>query len=242
MRRRLLQHPTNWPLLSFAGGGGGSSAEAAAAAADVAARRLVLAGEAEFDAATQFPTNMAAKQLVALDWSTGGNASASHVVDLPFSALAQATQNFDAFNSLGSGASCDVFKGALFGHQVAVKRLEAKANDWAEQQFTAEMELLCKIAHQHVCRLLAFSTDGPQRCLVLELCAGGALNDRLACKAPDGQMRPVPLPWQQRVRIALHVLLALEYLHGLRPQMIHRQRSTRTLAAHSQHPRPPNTS
>jgi serine/threonine protein kinase len=67
--------------------------------------------------------------------------------------------------------------------------------------------------------MLAISDDGPCKCLVLELCTGGALDARLACK---GEPQPAPLPWQQRVHIAFGIASALSYLHSLVPQMIHR--------------------
>jgi serine/threonine protein kinase len=69
--------------------------------------------------------------------------------------------------------------------------------------------MLCKIAHRNICRLFAFSTDGPNRCLVMELCTGGALDDRIIRKAPGGNVPP-PLEWQHRVQILLDIGLALE--------------------------------
>jgi serine/threonine protein kinase len=173
------------PVKTSAGGTGGSGEDPG-----VAALRRQLASEAQYDEASCFPLNTAAKKLTALDWSTGNARSqVSHVVNLPFVELAQATQSFDSFNELGSGGSCDVFRGALFGLQVAVKRLEAEASDWSTKQFTSEMELLTKVAHPHVVRLLAYSTDGPQRCLVLELCTGGTLNDRTLANRRAGSRR-----------------------------------------------------
>ena len=59
--------------------------------------------------------------------------------------------------------------------------------------------------------MLAISDDGPCKCLVLELCTGGALDTRLACK---GEPRPVALAWQHRVRIAYGIASALTHLHS----------------------------
>ena len=191
----------------------------------MAAQRLQLSQEAEYDPLTNFPANLAAKQLAALNWRTGQGGAAGAtgvVVALPFAELAQATHNFDAFNALGTGGSCDVFKGLVFGLTVAVKRLNAGGSEWEEQQFTSEMELLTKIAHPNVVSLYAFSTDGPNRCLVLELCTGGTRSDRLSCTAQVESAPLPPLRWQQRVQIAQDILQALEFLHGLTPQMIHR--------------------
>jgi serine/threonine protein kinase len=195
--------------------------DGAPTAANMAERIARLAQRAEYHE-TGFPSNAAAKEVAVLNWNSGGS---SAVINLPFAELAKATSNFDASNSLGEGGSCDVFTGSVFaetasgGVLVAVKRLNAGASDWGKQQFTAEMKLLTRISHPNVVRLYAFSTDGPHRCLVLELCPGGALNDRLRATAE-------PLQWQQRVRIVLHILLALEHLHSLTPQMIHRDLKT----------------
>jgi serine/threonine protein kinase len=75
-------------------------------------------------------------------------------------------------------------------------------------QFEAEMRTLCSLSsvHPNICSLFAFCTDGPQRCLVLELCTGGSLDKRLACE--PGAAQP-PLSWQARVRIAAGVLYAV---------------------------------
>jgi hypothetical protein len=245
-RRRQRQGPSKRGgllggelLQVLLGDGDATVATAAGATSVAAAQRLQLTQGAEHDPQTGFPQNLAAKQLAALNWRAGPGSSAAGVagvvVALPFAELAQATHNFDVFNALGTGGSCDVFKGHVFGLQVAVKRLNAGGSEWAEQQFTSEMELLTKIAHPNICSLYAFSTDGPNRCLVLELCTGGTLNDRLSCKAEIGNAPPPPLLWQQRVQIAQGILQALEFLHSLTPQMIHRQESY-SRPALQQHP------
>jgi hypothetical protein len=33
---------------------------------------------------------------------------------------------------------------------------------WEAKQYAAEMDLLCRVSHDNICRLLAFSSDGPQ--------------------------------------------------------------------------------
>jgi len=43
----------------------------------------------------------------------------------------------------------------------------------------------------------------------MELCTGGALDDRIIRKAPGGNVPP-PLEWQHRVQILLDIGLALE--------------------------------
>ena len=179
--------------------------------------------EAEYDEDTGAPINMAAKKEVAREWNSAAlSGDRSRVVDLPYAELERATDSFSEFNNIGSGASCAVFRCFLFGVTVAVKQLKDASIEWEAKQFASEMKLLNSVSHQNICRLLAFSADGPHRCLALELCSVGALNERLACKAAAGRAPPAPLTWQERVHIAHGIVRALEYLHGLTPQMIHR--------------------
>ena len=182
---------------------------------------LKLRDAAEFDAVTGSPANAAAQQLCVLQWRAG---EADSVRELPYADIEKATADFGAENRLAGGGSCTVFQGELYGLAVAVKQLHSDADDWNNAQFEAEMQALCTVTHGNICCLLAFSTDGPQRCLVLELCAGGALDSRLACRAVgEGGAAPEPLDWRQRLAIALGVALAVTHLHALRPQMLHRQ-------------------
>jgi serine/threonine protein kinase len=74
--------------------------------------------------------------------------------------------------------------------------------------------------------LYAFSDDGPCKCLVLELCTGGALDSRLFGGCVSGGWRgPPPLKWAHRVRIAHEIALALAHLHSLHPPVLHRGQS-----------------
>jgi serine/threonine protein kinase len=82
-----------------------------------------------------------------------------------------------------------------------------------EEQFSAEVEFLSRIHHENLCRLYACSTDGPQKCLLLEL-MDGALDSRL--------MALPSLGWEQRVWVALSSTRALSHLHARSPPVIHR--------------------
>jgi serine/threonine protein kinase len=113
---------------------------------------------------------------------------------------------------------------------------------------TSEL-VVCTVQHGNICRLFAFCTDGPHRCLLMELATGGSLEDRLACRGAldfsggqdgaeaaaeagggggggddEAQQGPprAPLTWQHRVRVAEGVCSALAHLHGLTPQLVHR--------------------
>ena len=77
------------------------------------------------------------------------------------------------------------------------------------------MELLQRVFHPNICALLAISFNGPRRCLVLEFCAGGALDARIK-----------ELNCCQRVQAATAIGRGLQYLHSLNPKMIHRDVKT----------------
>ena len=149
------------------------------------------------------------------------------VRQLPYSDIEAATGGFGAASRLAGGGSCTVFRGSLFGLlDVAVKQLHSDADEWNNAQFETEMQLLCTVTHECICCLLAFSTDGPQRCLVLELCTGGSLETRLACTAVGGGAPPEPLKWPERLAIACGIASALDHLHSHRPQLLHRDLKT----------------
>ena len=84
----------------------------------------------------------------------------------------------------------------------------------------SEMAMLCKVSHKNICACFAYSVDGPQRCLVLELCTGGPLDSRLAAIAADAGA--APLLWKQRLCFAIDISSALAHLHSLDPPLLHR--------------------
>ena len=130
---------------------------------------------------------------------------------------------------IGGGGSCEVFKATLYGVPVAVKALHtipgtgSAAEESEARQFQTEMAFLKSVVHPNICRLLATSLDGQKRCLVLPLCEGGTLHDRLQ---GDGT-RPA-LTSLKRVQVMVAVGRALSYLHDTMKQ-IHRDVKVFTL-------------
>jgi serine/threonine protein kinase len=111
--------------------------------------------------------------------------------------------------------------------------LKESVKEWERQQFAAEYEMLLRVSHPNILRLLAFSNDGPHRCLVMELCVGGSLDRRLACQpTAASEPAPAPLQWAHRVKLAVEVARAIVHLHSLVPCMVHRDLKVRA----NQHP------
>jgi hypothetical protein len=187
--------------------------EQAEARARLAALQALANFEPCFDPRSGAPVNTAARMTCVCQWRAG---EADSVRDLPFAEVRAATDGFSELCVLGGGggAACLVYQGLLYGLLVAVKVLVVGRADTPAAQaakasavaaYEAEVRSLCSLSHPNICSLYAFSVDGPQRCLVLELCAGGALDMRLEAVGPGSSAKP-PLAWRARVRIAAQVI------------------------------------
>jgi serine/threonine protein kinase len=130
-----------------------------------------------------------------------------------------------------------VFKAKVYNVEVAVKKMtdmegmEESKKKSEEKQFAAEMGLLMEVFHPNICRLLGYSNDGSQRCLVLEMCMGGSLYDALQedRRLLEEGKTPV-LTWQKRLQIAVAIARALVHLHTLPKPMIHRDVKTQNVS------------
>ncbi|GAQ81194.1 hypothetical protein KFL_000730300 [Klebsormidium nitens] len=127
--------------------------------------------------------------------------------------LEVATDNFGSAKLLG-GLLGKVYRGQLDGAPVSLKLLDLEGlQDPGE--IRRKVEILSRLRHPHVATLLGYS---PERggCLVYEYCANGSLEDCLAGKGDSA-----PLPWFERIRIAVEIAEALQYIHTSRPHIIH---------------------
>ncbi|GAB4830986.1 Cysteine-rich receptor-like protein kinase, variant 2 [Ancistrocladus abbreviatus] len=80
-----------------------------------------------------------------------------------FTRLEVATDNFSSDNKVGQGGFGAVYKGTLpNGQKIAVKRLYANSCQGAEQ-FKNEVELLAKLQHRNLVRLLGFCLVGVEK-------------------------------------------------------------------------------
>jgi hypothetical protein len=147
----------------------------------------------------------------------------------------RATDNFnekplsEGGKRLGVGSFGTVFYGILHSesglkYDVAVKRLKKASSlnpaqvELSRKQFGVELNLLTRYIHPNIVRLVAFSSDGPELCLVYEYMENGALSHRLDCKD-----KTTPLGWRVRIKIGLDIAVALDFLHNrYRLPVIHR--------------------
>jgi len=125
--------------------------------------------------------------------------------------------------SLGSGATGDVYAGALDGAPAAIKvlKLAAVPNARAElsRRFAAEVDVLSKYAHPRLVRLLAWAEEedaGAPRpfAIALELLEEGSLGDWLRGPGGEPSKKGAPLSALERVDLALGAAAGLAFLHG----------------------------
>lgn len=129
-------------------------------------------------------------------------------VHLNLSLVTKATQNFSASFKIGEGGFGTVYKAQLSnGLWVAIKRARMEHVEALTDEFKSEVELLAKIEHRNLVRLLGYVDKGPERLIITEFVPNGSLREHL-----DG-LRGSKLDFNQRLEISIDVAHALTYLH-----------------------------
>ncbi|CAK7356693.1 unnamed protein product [Dovyalis caffra] len=131
--------------------------------------------------------------------------------------LAMATDNFSSANLLGQGGFGYVHKGILpNGTVVAIKQLKSGSGQ-GEREFQAEIEIISRIHHRHLVKLIGYCITGSRRMLVYEFVTNYTLEFHL-----HGNERPT-MNWSTRMKIAVGAAKGLTYLHeDCQPKIIHR--------------------
>ncbi|KAJ9551033.1 hypothetical protein OSB04_015078 [Centaurea solstitialis] len=146
-------------------------------------------------------------------------------VHLTMTQVARATQNFSPSLRLGEGGFGTVYKAQLQdGQVVAIKRAKKEHFDALQSEFKSEVELLAKIDHRNLVKLLGYVDKGNERLIITEYVPNGTLREHL-----DGKSFPVSgvhgsfLDFSQRLEISIDIAHGLTYLHlYAEKQIIHR--------------------
>lgn len=154
-----------------------------------------------------------ASSIQASDLSLGDTAGAIPII--PYAILQQATNNWAANTILGKGGFGTVFKGKWKCTEVAIKRIETKADSpesHIEQikQSITERNCLNSYRHDNVLPLYGYSVGGPQPCLVYQYMSGGCLERRLRIQDPTKSLK-----WPTRMNIAIGTARGLQFLHTI---------------------------
>ncbi|CAI7906911.1 unnamed protein product [Closterium sp. NIES-53] len=123
-----------------------------------------------------------------------------------------ATENFNEANVLGQGGFGKVYYGVLPVHP-------AQGGEQGDEEFVTELELLSRLEHKHLVKLMGYCMRKDQRLLVYEFLPNGSLADHLHGKKVR---QNGPLSWEKRLKIAVGSARGLRYLHSQRPQVLHR--------------------
>lgn len=96
-----------------------------------------------------------------------------------YESLEKATDYFSASKKLGQGGAGSVYVGTLpNGKSVAVKRLIFNTRQWVDEFFN-EVNLISKIQHKNLVKLLGCSIEGPESLLVYEYVPNKSLDQFL---------------------------------------------------------------
>uniref|UniRef100_A0A803N952 Uncharacterized protein n=1 Tax=Chenopodium quinoa TaxID=63459 RepID=A0A803N952_CHEQI len=124
------------------------------------------------------------------------------VIKYSFSVINSATDNFSNDNKLGQGGSGVVYKGKLpGGREVAVKRL-SKASCQALRDFDNEVQLIAKIQHENLVKLLGYK--------VIQIVVRAVTHDHEYSIDPK---KVKLLDWETRFKIITGIARGLLHLH-----------------------------
>ncbi|KAL8458548.1 hypothetical protein ACS0TY_036175 [Phlomoides rotata] len=133
--------------------------------------------------------------------------------------IERATDHFNASRILGEGGFGLVYGGILEdGREVAMKVLK-RDDKQGSREFLAEVEMLGRLHHRNLVKLIGICAEDHCRCLVYELVPNGSVESHLH----GADKETAPLDWCARMKIALGAARGLAYLHeDSSPRVIHR--------------------
>lgn len=159
--------------------------------------------------------------------------------------LERATDGFSYEKVLGEGGFGRVYHGVLDdGTEVAVKVL-TKDNQNGDREFISEVEMLSRLHHRNLVKLIGICIEEHNRCLVYELIPNGSVESHLhgmftgvvynycdhvmqshcfnSFDLTGADKQNAPLDWDARMKVALGAARGLAYLHeDSNPRVIHR--------------------
>nr|KYP45725.1 putative LRR receptor-like serine/threonine-protein kinase At5g45840 family [Cajanus cajan] len=159
-------------------------------------------------------------------WSTGlsGQLQKAFVKGVPSLKRGELEAACEYFsNIIGSLPDGTVYKGTLSsGVEIAVASSAViTAQNWSksmEAQFRKKIATLSRVNHKNFVNLIGYCEENKpfSRMMVFEYAPNGTLFEHLHIREAEG------LNWTMRMRIAMGIAYCLEYMHGLKPSIAHR--------------------
>ncbi|KAG6513098.1 hypothetical protein ZIOFF_023405 [Zingiber officinale] len=129
-------------------------------------------------------------------------------LNLSLNEIIKLTRNFSSTQVIGKGDFATVYKAELHGGQlIAIKRAKKEHIATIHAEFKNEVELLTRIEHRNLVRLLGYTDKGNEFIIITEYVPNGTLREHL-----DGKYGKT-LDFSQRLEIAIDVAHGLTYLH-----------------------------
>ncbi|XP_047314765.1 receptor-like protein kinase FERONIA [Impatiens glandulifera] len=137
--------------------------------------------------------------------------------------IRKATSNFSENMLIRGNKNCNIYKGLIRNdktNMVTVKRfIPSETKQGANHEFTTEIEILSKLRHKHLIKLIGYCSDRNEKVLVYEHMAKGSLADHVYMSREIEN----DLKWDQKLNICLGAARGLDYLHtGTQHSIIHR--------------------
>ncbi|KAJ6835095.1 myosin-17-like [Iris pallida] len=122
--------------------------------------------------------------------------------------IMNATNDLSEKSMIGKGGFGNVYKGTIVNAEVAIKILDTKGTQGANE-FIQEMAVLKNLKHENLVKLMGACLE--IRALVYEYLPRGSLEDCL-------NNSPRLLTWQIRIRIVYEICSVLMFLHSVKPK------------------------
>ncbi|KAL3738480.1 hypothetical protein ACJRO7_019934 [Eucalyptus globulus] len=116
---------------------------------------------------------------------------------------------------VGEGGFSTVYMGRLpvcrgGSAAAAAVKVHCGGGERLSMAFKQELDVLHRLKHENIVRLLGYCDDADQGALIFEYVSGGTLHERLH---GSGSNKRSTLPWKSRVKIAFQLAQAIEHLH-----------------------------
>ncbi|KAJ4844508.1 Protein STRUBBELIG-REPTOR FAMILY 5 [Turnera subulata] len=147
--------------------------------------------------------------------------SARAAVPFTLTELRTATDDFSPSQLVGEGSLGRLYKAKYpDGKVLAVKKIDSSLFEGTRpEEFSDIVNNISKVHHPNIAELVGYCSEQGHNILVYEYCRNGSLHDFL--HVSDDYSKP--LTWNTRVRIALGVSRAVEYLHEIcSPSFVHK--------------------
>lgn len=96
-----------------------------------------------------------------------------------FSELDKATEKFSSRRILGEGGFGRVYRGTMEDRSEVAVKLLTRNHQNGDREFIAEVEMLSRLHHRNLVKLIGICIEGRTRCLVYELVRNGSVESHL---------------------------------------------------------------